>query len=62
MKRKCIIKGCEHDVYPQFEVDVEVCIYCSTEIPICQDCYESEDENIKKQIYELSNPTNLFPF
>lgn len=62
MIRKCIIDACEHDVYPMFDVDVGIGVYYSNEIPICEDCLNSEDDKIKKQIKELLKDYDSLPF
>ena len=51
--RECIIEGCTHVVQPQNEVDVSVGVISSIEIPICDECYESKDPEIIKQIEEV---------
>ena len=50
--RICIIEGCGHFVPPQNEVDIGVGNYQSSETPICEDCYMSEDPEINRQIKE----------
>lgn len=58
MERKCLIKGCNNDVYPQNEVDVKVAIITSNEPPICEICFFSEDEEVQKQIEEITRKDN----
>lgn len=60
--RECRIEGCTHLVAPMNEVDVDVTICVSTEVPICEDCYNSHDLKIKKQIKQLEQLIKKLPF
>lgn len=62
--RICIIDNCNNDVPPMNETDIGVGIYTSSETPICEDCYMSNDPTIQAQIKEAENKekTDRLPF
>ena len=63
-KQKCLINGCNNDVYPQNEVDVKVVVISSNEPPICEDCALNPSEDVQAQIeHIISERQNLkLPF
>jgi Zn-finger protein len=58
--RKCLV--CEKPVYPQNEVDIQVGIIQSNEVPICQECAMSENEFVQMDVADAIKRWALLPF
>jgi hypothetical protein len=54
---ECIICG-EKNVYPENDADIGVGVLYDYGDRICEICYTSESENIKKEIENLKNRKN----